>query len=80
MSKCTRCGKERIVKSSRVEKLEKSTVTYTVTICPDPKCQRMVEDGIEKEESRRKIFKDEHDRRIQEQALRRKTSISLGRK
>lgn len=54
MSKCIRCGKERIIKSSSVEKFEKTSVTYTVTVCPDPECQKLVEKGLAVEENKRK--------------------------
>ena len=63
MSKCIRCGKERVVKSSYTEKLEKTSVVYTVTICPDPECQKMVEKGLMAEETKRKLMYDEHEKR-----------------
>lgn len=72
MSKCIRCGKERIIKSSSTEKLEKTTVIYTVTVCPDPECQKLVEKGLIAEETKRKIMNDEQEKRAQELALRRK--------
>lgn len=72
MSRCTRCGKERIVKSSYEKRLEKTTVTYTVTVCPDPKCQKLVEKGLLAEEAKRKIMIDEQEKRAQETALKRK--------
>ncbi len=72
MSKCPRCGKERIVKSSHIEKLEKTTVTYTVTICPDPECQKLVEKGLVVEQNKRKIMYKEQEKRAQELAARRK--------
>ena len=65
MSKCIRCGKERIVKSSFTEKLEKTTAIYTVTVCPDPECQKMVEKELMAEESRRKVMQDEKEKRLQ---------------
>ncbi|MCL4353540.1 hypothetical protein M1615_03710 [Patescibacteria group bacterium] len=64
MSKCTRCGKERVIKSSYTEKLEKTTVIYTVTVCPDPECQKLVEMGLVADEEKRKIMHDEHNRRV----------------
>lgn len=72
MSKCTRCGKERIVKDSHIEKLEKYTITYTATVCPDPDCQKIVENGLLAEENKRKIMHQEQERRAAELALRKK--------
>lgn len=72
MSNCTRCGKERVVKSSYTEKLEKTTVVYTVTICPDPECQKLVEKGLVADEAKRKIMRDEHEKRTQELISKRK--------
>lgn len=72
MSKCTRCGKERIIKSSYTEKLEKTTVVYTVTVCPDSECQKLVEKGLAAEEVKRKTMNDEQEKRAQELALKRK--------
>lgn len=72
MSKCTRCGKERIIQSSSVETLEKTTVTYTVTVCPDPECQKLVEKGLAVEEIKRKVMRDEQEKRAEQLALKRK--------
>lgn len=72
MSKCTRCGKERIVKSSIVEEFEKTTVTYTVTVCPDPECQKLVEKGLLIEENKRKTIQVEQEKRAKELLLKRK--------
>ena len=66
MSKCTRCGKERIVKTSSTEMMEKSVVTYTTTVCPDPECQKMVEKGLVVEENKRKVIREEQERRAEE--------------
>lgn len=72
MSKCIRCGKERIIKSSIVESLEKTTVTYTVTVCPDPECQKLVEKGLVAEENKRKVMHAEQKKRAKELLLKRK--------
>lgn len=72
MSKCIRCGKERIIKSSIVEALEKTTVTYTVTVCPDPECQKLVEKGLITEENKRKVMHEEQQKRAEELAAKRK--------
>lgn len=40
---CWRCGKERVVTKSWKEKIGNSVVTTTETVCPDIKCQELVE-------------------------------------
>lgn len=71
MSKCTRCGKERVVQSSYTEVQEKTTVVYTVTICPDPKCQEIVDQGLVTEQNKRKIMHDEQEKRAKQLVLKR---------
>lgn len=49
---CTRCGKQRINSKSWEETVTSfigttSIVTYTETVCPDPKCQKEVEKELE---------------------------------
>lgn len=47
---CTRCGKARIDGKSWTEKVEMffgtSTVVHTETMCPDPECQKIVEEKL----------------------------------
>lgn len=43
---CVKCGKERIDGKTWVGKVGASSVTYTMTICPDPECQKIVDKGI----------------------------------
>ncbi len=72
MSVCPRCGKQRVVVSSYKEVIAKSEVTYTVTVCPDSECQKMVEKGLRSEERKRAILKDEQEKReLQRLAARR---------
>lgn len=40
---CIRCGKPRIDGKSWKEKIGISVLTYTSTICPDPTCQKIVD-------------------------------------
>lgn len=40
---CINCGKERIDGKSWTGKVGVSPVTYTQTICPDPECQKIVD-------------------------------------
>lgn len=78
-SVCTRCGKPRVVVSTYEEKVEKSTVTYTVTECSDPNCQKIVNQNLKVEENRRiqinsdKVKREEQ--RIQRKADAKKSSI-----
>lgn len=74
MSKCTRCGKERIVKNSHVEKSENNSIVYTTTVCPDPKCQELVEKGLITEEKQRKFIRDKKENRFQEIASKKRLS------
>lgn len=62
-SVCTRCGKPRIVIDTYQEKIETSTVTYTITSCPDLECQKIVDGKLKEEETRRGVIKDEQERR-----------------
>lgn len=70
-SVCTRCGKPRVVISSYKEKVEKSTVTYTITGCSDPECQKIVDKGLVVEQERRNVINSEKVKR-EEQRLQRK--------
>ena len=62
-SVCTRCGKQRIVVDSYEEKVESSVVTYTVTACSDPECQKVVDKILKQEEVKRGLIKDEQEKR-----------------
>lgn len=43
---CIRCGKQRIDGKSWKGKIGISIITHTQTICPDPKCQKIVDQAI----------------------------------
>lgn len=62
-SVCTRCGKPRIVVDTYEEKVETSTVTYTITECSDPECQKLVNKTLLTEKKKRKFIKDEQIKR-----------------
>lgn len=70
-SVCTRCGKPRVVVSTYEEKVDKSTVTYTITGCSDPQCQKIVEKDLKLEQARRNVITQEKAKR-EEQRLQRK--------
>lgn len=44
---CIRCGKMRIIGKTWTEKVSGSLVTHTLTVCPDPECQRVVENQLQ---------------------------------
>lgn len=47
---CIRCGKTRIIGKSWNEYIDKSLITYTLTVCPDPECQKIVDRQIKSRE------------------------------
>jgi hypothetical protein len=40
---CIRCGRERIVSKTSKERVGNSVIITTMTICPDPACQKEVD-------------------------------------
>lgn len=44
---CIRCGKIRIEAKSWSEKLSGTLITYTMTVCPDPQCQKIVDSKLQ---------------------------------
>lgn len=60
-SVCTRCGKPRIVKETYEEKVETSVVMYTIKICSDPECQKIVDGQLQKEHQQRQVIKKEQE-------------------
>lgn len=68
-SVCTRCGKPRIVVDTYEEKVESSTVTYTITECSDPECQKAVNKTLQTEKKKRKFIKDEQVKREEARKL-----------
>ncbi|MBI4991140.1 hypothetical protein HZB96_03540 [Candidatus Gottesmanbacteria bacterium] len=71
-SPCIRCGKERIVAKSWTEYIGASLVTYTTTVCPDPECQKIVDDQLKKRKDKLET--------IQRESLRRKVENKRNRK
>lgn len=43
---CVRCGQQRIDGKTWKGKVGASPVTYTMTVCPDKACQKVVDQGI----------------------------------
>lgn len=61
---CIRCGKPRIVSKSWKEQVGMSFLTYTMTVCPDPECQKVVDDQLKsKKDKLEKIQKESVKRR-----------------
>jgi len=65
-NKCTRCGKQRVVSKTYKEKVGTSYVFYKEMSCPDPECQKKVDNDISKEKQKRVRIQDEQDRREEE--------------
>lgn len=64
---CIRCGKMRVLKKKWTEKINGSLTTYTMSVCPDPDCQKIVEEQIE--------TKNEKLRLVHEQSLKRRANF-----
>lgn len=43
---CVKCGKERIDSKTWKSKIGASEIVHTMTVCPDPECQKQVEKAI----------------------------------
>lgn len=43
---CVKCGKERIDGKSWKGKIGASNIEYTMTVCPDAECQKLVDQAI----------------------------------
>lgn len=46
---CTRCGKQRVNARTYRQKVGESYVVHTEYTCPDPNCQDIVNDKLDKE-------------------------------
>jgi hypothetical protein len=49
---CIRCGKIRIQSKSWEEEINGSPVTFTLNVCPDPACQKLVDAELKKHSDR----------------------------
>lgn len=63
---CFRCGNIRIVGKSYKEYIGNSLVVTTMTSCPDPECQAVIDKQLAKEQKVRDDMKLESERRIAE--------------
>lgn len=71
-SKCIRCGKARIPGKSWKETLGGAVITYTQTVCPDPECQKIVDEQLQNK-------KDKLDK-IQKESLKRRSNTRRGKR
>lgn len=53
---CIRCGKKRVTSKVWTEMVGRSLVTHTQTICPDPACQKIVEEELAARREKRELF------------------------
>ena len=49
---CIRCGKDRIVSKTWTQRVGESVATYTLTVCPDPQCQKKVEAELKRRDDK----------------------------
>ncbi|MBI4058467.1 hypothetical protein HY408_01740 [Candidatus Gottesmanbacteria bacterium] len=54
---CIRCGKVRIIAKTWTEKTQGTPITYTVTVCPDPECQKIVDRQFKEKKERTDAIK-----------------------
>lgn len=69
---CVRCGKERIMSKSWKKYIGTSLVTYSSFICPDEKCQEIVDAEFKK--------KKDHIEAVQANSLKRKKENKRNKK
>jgi hypothetical protein len=81
---CTRCGKERIESKTWTEEIATffgtSTVVHTDTVCPDPDCQKIVEEKLETQRAKTEELKQEKQKKLDLAAAERKKKASLNLK
>ena len=58
-SKCTRCGKARVVIGTREETVNNTKVLYTESGCSDKECQDKVDHQLTQEKEKRENIKKE---------------------
>lgn len=71
---CTRCGKERILLKTWEERMETFSGVEVIqinskTICPDKKCQKIVEKDLKVQKDKREKVRHEREERAAEQKL-----------
>ncbi len=80
---CPRCGKNRVDGKTWTEEVATfsgvSLVTHTQTLCPDPKCQKIVEEKWAIEVTKSNKIKEDFDKRAAEKKAAR-AQIKLSKK
>ena len=65
---CTRCGKERVEGKTYEEEITTffgtSTIVHTDTVCPDPECQKIVEEKLEIQKQKSDELKQEKQKKL----------------
>lgn len=74
---CIRCGKIRIVAKSWSEKINNSLLTYTLTVCPDSECQKIVEGELQKKRDKIISIHEESEKRKKNNIRNRKIKKAL---
>ena len=62
-SVCIRCGKQRVVAKTWEEHLRGSILTFTSFICPDPRCQKIVDKQLADKKEKRETAEKEREER-----------------
>lgn len=53
---CIRCGKERVTSKVWTETVGRSVATHTQTICPDPACQKIIDEELAARREKRELL------------------------
>lgn len=77
---CIRCGKERVVVRTWIEKVGYSTVTNTLMACPDPECQKLVTAENRKQTNKYKEMKRKSEDRMKKRYATAKLERAKSRK
>lgn len=70
---CVRCGKMRVISDSWNGYVGTSLVTYTLTVCPDKECQKIVDEEFAKKKDHLESIKKKAMQRKKENIRNRKT-------
>jgi hypothetical protein len=76
LSTCPRCGKVRVVVKTYKSRIGGSSIVTTLTACPDPKCQAVVDKQLAKQQKFRDEMHLAAERRAQEAKERRSQTAS----
>lgn len=78
---CTRCGKERVLLKKWTEEISgygnnKTTVTRSLNVCPDPECQKIVDAELHVQKKKREQLKAEREEKL-EAAKKKKADLKI---